>query len=244
MNKLFIFLLFLTINILNALDEIDLNFVNEPQFTNLESDIKKLNTVLSAQKNAHLNIFAGKIIKQNHSDSLLIDTLNKLKCNLAVPVDFTFEKPKLKPKFKILSSNISASNLNIYKTYTIKTDSMKIALIAVYTPDVLVYGKISSNAKFDYDFFKKIRNKANELKKKGVDKIILVSNLSKTIDKKITMNTPIDAVLSFDYKKRDSGWLSKNVKFYSVLSYKRKFGKLKIIYNKGKIKLRWATVKF
>lgn len=244
MNKFFLFILFFTVTILSAFDKIDLNFINEPRLTNLETSIKKLNTVLSAQKNDHINIFTGRIIKQNHSDSLLIDVLNKLKCNLAVPVDFTFDKPKLKPKFKILASNISASNLNIYNTYTIKSDSMKIALIAVYTPDILVYGKLSSNAKFNYGFFKKVRATAIKLKKKGVDKIILISNLSKSIDKEITIDTPIDAVLSFDYKKRKSGWLNKNVKFYSVLSHKRKFGQLKIIYNNGKIKLRWATVKF
>ncbi len=248
MKKIIILLFFvISIKIL-AIDEIDINFFNEPKFdkNNIEETANKINKFILKQKGNNINLFSGKIIKQNHSDSLLIFTLNKLICNIAAPVDFKFSNPKIRPNFKIISLNIKNKRLPIQEQYVIKSDSIKIAIIGVYTPDILVKNGISDDAIFDYNFFKKVKNKVKELRnpKKKIDKIILLSNLSKPIDKKLALFAKPDIVLSFDYKKRSSGYLTKDTKFYSVLSSQGKVGKLKIIYHKGKIKYLWEIIKY
>ena len=248
MKKIILFLLLIiTANIL-AKDVITINFFNEPKIDKNKIDDQTLgvNKFILSKKDNSINIFSGKIIRQNHNDSLLIYTLNKLVCNVATPTDFKFENPKMRPSFKIITLNISNKRLPIQKTYVIKSDSIKIAIIGIYSPDTFIKNRISEDAEFHYDFIKRLKQTEKKLRdpKRKIDKIILLSNFSREIDKSIAQKVPVDIILSFDYKKRSQKWLTKKTMFCSVISSQGKMGKLMLIYNNGKIRYKWEILKF
>ncbi len=250
MKKLLLLSLILIFTLkLFSTDEISLNFFNYPQIntTEIENNVNKINKFILSDKSKHINIFTGRILKQSHNDSLLIYTLNKLVCNLAAPTDYTFENPVIRPDFKLLALNIKNKRLPIRTQYIIKSDSMKIAILSVYTPDIFIKQKLSDNAEFRYDFIKLLKEKVRQLKKpeNRINVVILISNLSKPIDKVISKKIKkIDVILSSDYKKRAFTIFSNKTRFYSVLSNNGKVGKLQIIYHKGKIRYRWQILRY
>ena len=248
MKKYIILVIVLITFKLFSIDKITIDFFNEPKINknNIEETANRINKFILSQKGNRINLFSGNIIRQEHGDSLLIFTLNKMLCNIATPVDFKFSNPKTRPNFKIIALNIKNKWLPIQEEYVIKSDSIKIAIIGVYTPDILIKRGISKDATFDYNFFKKVKSKISELRnpKKKINKIILISNLSKAIDKKLAEYAKPDIILSFDYKKRTSGYLTKYTKFYSVISSKNKMGELTLRYHNGKIKYIWRIKKY
>ena len=248
MKKFFYIIFFLIITNLYSRDVININFFNEVRIdkNKIWEESQRINKFILSQKGMNINIFSGRIIKHPHSDSLLIFALNKMVCTLSTPTDFHFSNPVIRPDFKILAVNIKNKRLPIRKRYIIKNDSLKIAILAVYTPDTFIKNRLSKDAVFDYDFIKRLKEEVNELKqpKYKISKIILLSNLSKPIDKEIAKKVPVDIILSFDYKKRSMKKLTKTTTFYSVLSKNRKVGKLKLIYEKGKIIYDWQILSY
>ncbi len=248
MKKIILFLLLIiTVNIL-AKDVITINFFNELKIdkNKIEAETFKINKFILKQGKNQINLFSGRIIRQNHNDSLLIYTLNKLVCNIASPTDFKFRNPVIRPNFKIISLNVKNRRLPIQDTYIIKSDSMRVAIVGIYSPDTFIKNRLSEDAKFLYDFIKILKKKVNFLKKqkRKVDKIILLSNLSREIDKEIAKKVPVDIILSFDYKKRSAKKLTSKTQFYSVVSSNGKMGKLRLIYHKGKISYSWQILKY
>jgi len=246
MKKLFLFLLIINVYLfIEAKNILDLNFFIEPEIhIDKQNEIKE--SVVKSTRNdsiTYLNIFAGKIFRKTVPDSLLLSFLNEIDCNLASPTDYKFNNGPYLTKFKIISSNIFSDNMNIIENKIIKTDSMRIGIFSIYTPDFMVKNNITSNIDFKYNVFTVTKKQVKYLKDK-TDYLIMLSNLSKYIDKDIVKNLPVDVIISFDYKKMRNEFINNKTKFFSILSKKGKFGRLRIIYEKGKIKSSWKEIKF
>ena len=229
--------------LLPAEDYLDLNFFIEPKF-----EFKYTNFINFLIKNIRndsirqVNIFAGRILEKPQSDSLTVEFLNTIKPSLTSPVDYLFYEKNL--NFKLLISNIESDSIPIIKNEIIRTDSMKVGIFAIYTPDFVVKNNIADHAKFDFDVFDIAKEQAEYLTKK-TDYVIMLSNLSNYIDNDIVQDIPVDVVVSFDYQKKSNELFSNHqTMFYSILTNQGYYGKLRLIYKDGKIREKWQEIEF
>ena len=226
---------------MDSIEIIDLNFFIEPRFE--AAEIESLTTIIenslcdSIKQN---NFFAGRILKNAESDSLVLFALESLPCDFASPTDYFFFDTN--SNVNILASNIFSDSISFLENAIVETDSFKVGIFSLYTPDFVVKNNINPNVFFEFNVFKIAEKQVNILKEK-TDFIILLSNLTKFIDEDIVKNLPIDAVISFDYQsKRDEIFSNKRTHFYSILTKYGKFGKLRLKYEKGKIKKDWEEI--
>ena len=229
---------------LNATDYLDFNFFIEPEFA---GDFDNLNLISEKTKNdsiRQINIFAGKILQKADSDSSVISFLDSVGCDFASPTDFLFYPVREQISFHILSANIECDSVPILKEAIIETDSMKVGIFAVYTPDFAVKNQINPKAKFGYEIFRTVEKECDNLKNK-TNFIIMLSNLGKFIDEDIVKKLTVNAVVSFDYQKKNNGVFSnKRTHYYSIISKRKKFGKLRLKFENGKIRQRWTEINF
>ncbi|MCD4820416.1 MAG: hypothetical protein K8S23_17185 [Candidatus Cloacimonetes bacterium] len=238
-------LFFLFFNILFAIDEIDLNFFTEPHFKIKNIEEIKINIESKTQNDTirHYNFFAGKILEKSASDDEIVEFLNVVDCAYCTPTDYSFDPHYRDLLFKLLASNISGNFRNLISYKVIETDSMKIGIMAIYSPDFAVKNNISDLTEFDLDVFGVTKELSQKLQKK-TNFIILLSNLSKYIDDDLVENLPIDVVISFDYQPKKNEMLSnKRTFWYGIKTFKNKFGKLRLTYQSGKISYKWHKVK-
>ena len=226
-----------------AEDYLDLNFFIEPKFEHKEMNM--VNFLMKNIQNDSIrqeNIFAGKIFAPPQSDSLTVEFLNMIKPDLTSPVDYLFYEKNV--DFKLLISNIESDSIPIIKNAVIKADSFKVGIFSIYTPDFVVKNKIADHTRFDFDVFDIARKQANLLAK-HTDYVIMLSNMSKYIDNDIVKKLPVDAVVSFDYQKKNNELLSNHLTmFYSVLTNQGNYGKLRLTYRNGKIRENWREIEF
>ena len=229
--------------LLPAEDYLDLNFFIEPKF-----EFKYTNFINFLIKNIRndsirqVNIFAGRILEKPQSDSLTVEFLNTIKPSLTSPVDYLFYEKNL--NFKLLISNIESDSIPIIKNEIIRTDSMKVGIFAIYTPDFVVKNNIADHAKFDFDVFDIAKEQAEYLTKK-TDYVIMLSNLSNYIDNDIVQDIPVDVVVSFDYQKKSNELFSNLLTmFYSILTNQGYYGKLRLVYMNGRIRESWKEIEF
>lgn len=226
-----------------AEDYLDLNFFIEPKFEHIEMNM--VNFLVKNIQNDSIrqeNIFAGKILAPPQSDSLTVYFLNKVQPFSVSPVDYLFFEKNV--GFKLLISNIESDSIPIIKNMVIETDSFKVGIFSIYTPDFVVKNKIADHAIFDFNVFDIASQQANLLAK-HTDYVIMLSNLSKYIDSDIIKKLPVDAVISFDYQKKNNGLLSNHLTmFYSVLTNQGNYGKLRLTYRNGKIRESWREIEF
>ncbi len=229
---------------LHSIEYLDLNFFIEPKFD--DSNLDKEKFILENTFNdsiIQINIFAGKILKNAESDSSVIAFLDSINCQYACPTDYLFYEGSNTLNFKIISSNIKKDTIPIIENIILQTDSISIGIFSIYTPDFTVKNEINPNAEFDCDVFKIAKEQAKYLTKK-TDLVIMMSNVTKYIDEDIVKKLPVDVVVSFDYQKKKNGLLSNNkTDYYSILSNRGKFGKLRLKYENGKITREWIEKK-
>jgi len=226
---------------MDSIEIIDLNFFIEPRFE--AAEIESLTTIIenslcdSIKQN---NFFAGRILKNAESDSLVLFALESLPCDFVCPTDYFFYNTN--SNVSLLASNIFSDSISILENAIIEADSFKVGIFSLYSPDFTVKNEINPKVEFEFDVFEVAEKQVNILKEK-TDFIILLSNLTKFIDEDIVKNLPIDAVISFDYQsKRDEIFSNKRTHFYSILTKYGKFGKLRLKYEKGKIKKEWEEI--
>lgn len=243
MKRIFVLLILLLLSSLCAEDYLDINFFIEPKF---EHD--KLNMVNFLTKNIRndsirqVNAFAGRILSEPQSDSLTVLFINSLKPEIISPVDFLFSHTNL--DCELLISNIVSDSIPIIKNKIIKSDSFKVGLFSIYTPDFTVKNNIANHAKLNTEIFKIAKEQAKYLSSE-TDYVIMLSNVSKYIDNDIVKELSIDAVVSFDYQKKRNELLSnRSTYFYSILTNNGAYGKLRLRYKNGEILENWTTVKF
>ncbi len=226
-----------------AEDYLDLNFFIEPKFEHIE--INMVNFLLKNIQNDSIrqeNIFAGRMLALPQSDSLTVAFLNMMKPNLVSPVDYLFYEKNI--DFKLLISNIESDSIPIIKNTVIETDSFKVGIFSIYTPDFVVKNRIADHTRFDFDVFDVASQEANLLAK-HTDYVIMLSNMSKYIDNDIVKELPVDVVVSFDYQKKSNELLSNHLTmFYSILTNQGNYGKLRLTYRNGKIRERWQEIEF
>ncbi|MCD4795687.1 MAG: hypothetical protein K8R49_00750 [Candidatus Cloacimonetes bacterium] len=226
-----------------AEDYLDMNFFIEPKY-----NFDKTNLINFHVKNIRndsirqVNIFAGRILEKPRSDSMTVSFLNAIQPHLSSPVDYLYYEKDV--EFKLLISNIESDSIPIIKNEIIKTDSMKIGIFSIYTPDFVVKNNIAAHSEFDFNVFEIAKEQAEYLAKR-TDYVIMLSSLSKYIDNDVVKNIPVDAVISFDYQKKTNSVLSNHLtKFYSILTNQGRYGKLRLIYKNGKIKKKWQEIEF
>ena len=241
-NNVILFSLFILLN-LNALDIVNLNFFIEPEY-NLENQLKIASQVFASTYQDSIdfyNFFCGKILRTQHSDETLVNFLNAIDCDYAVPIDYQFSPADESHHFSIISSHIATSNPNIIPYEIIETDSMKIGIIAIYSPDTFVSRDLHDEAIYEYNFLEKMKAISNHLEEE-CDYIVLLSNFSKNIDTDLVNGLAIDSIISFDYQSKKNERYGKP-KWFSSKANKGLLGTLTLSYSQGKINSNWKATK-
>ncbi|MFO7896710.1 MAG: hypothetical protein R6U84_07245 [Candidatus Cloacimonadales bacterium] len=238
MKKNLIVLLLLVSWQLVAADYIDINLFVDPKF-----ELEELNLVNFQLKNLANNdsitqktFLSGEIFRQPLSDSLFIASLNRLNPDFVLPTDFTFSGKD--QEFNILATNLKSDSLEIITNTIIRSDSISVGIFSVYSPDFAVKNKLA--AELDFATFHLIEQYSAALAEE-VDLVILLSGLGKYIDRQAVKDLPIDFVLSFDYMKKKPELMNSKTNFYSLISSEGSFGKLRLIYENGKISHQWLN---
>jgi len=244
LKKIILFILIVLIfSSLTAEDYIDINFFIEPRFEH--DQINMVNFLVKNIRNdsiRQVNVFAGRLLAEPQSDSLIVEFINTLEPEIISPVDYYFYVKELKSD--LLISNIESDSIPIIKNKIIKCDSFKVGVFTIYTPDFMVKNNIADHAKMNTDIFK-IATQQTEYLANKTDYVIMLSNVSKYIDNNIIKNLTVDAVVSFDYQKKKNVLLSnRSTNFYSILTKNGKYGKLRLEYHNGKIQDKWEEVEF
>lgn len=226
-----------------AEDYLDINFFMEPRFEH--DQINMVNFLVKNIRNdsiRQVNAFAGRLLAEPQSDSLTAMFINMLEPEIISPVDYLFFDKSI--NFNLLISNIESDSIPIIKNKIIECDSFKVGVFAIYTPDFTVKNDIAAHAKLDTDIFRIAGEQAKFLAKK-TDYVIMLSNVTKYIDNDIVEKLDVDATVSFDYQKRRNELLSNmTTNFYSILTKKGKYGKLRLEYHNGKVRGKWKEVEF
>lgn len=238
LKNIFIIIIIVVFNFVLNAEILDLNFFTEPHFGNInKTDFIKNNTVNDSIK--QINIFGGKILKNVSRDSIIIAFLDSVNCDYTSPTDYMFSALDYKINFEILASNIVCDSIPIITEAIIETDSIKIGIFSLYTPDFVVKKSINPNAELSMKVFD-IAKELTETLADKTDFVIMMSSLSKYIDNEITKDLPIDAVVSFDYqKKRNEVLDNKRTNYFGILSHKGIFGKLRFEYENGELTSKW-----
>ena len=239
---LFVFIL-LMLGSLFAEDYLDINFFIEPRFDH--DQINMVNFLVKNIKNdsiRQVNAFAGRILAEPQSDRLTAMFINALEPEIISPVDYFFYDKSI--DHDLLISNIESDSISIIKNIIIKCDSFKVGIFSIYTPDFTVKNTIAGHAKLDTKVFEIAKEQAKFLSKK-TDYVIMLSNLAKYIDNDIVKDLEVDAVVSFDYQKKRNELLSnQTTNFYSILTNKGNYGKLRLKYHNGKVQGKWKEIEF
>lgn len=228
---------------ITAEEYLELNFFIEPNFDPVDANM--VNFLLRNVKNDTIdqfNIFAGRTLEKAVPDSVTLDFLNFIKPDLVSPVDFHFHRFNV--DFNLLMSNVKCDSVPILDKYIIETDSMKIGVFSIYTPDWTVYNDLPEYVDLDFNFFDLTKQISKELAPE-TDFIIMLSNLSKFVDKDLINTLPIDVIVSFDYKKTNNVKLNRGKSnYYSILTKNGNFGKMRLKFNENRVTHNWREVDF
>lgn len=251
MKKKLLIIICFVISILFA-DEIRLNFffdvkVDSAYTTSPDSLLFLQNQIveLTADSTADIskNIFMGDVLAAKTSDSLLVSSLEKLLCDVAIPTDFRFEYLPANLSYTFLGSNLKRNPKSpaLINSMQLNTDSLSVALLAVYTPDWMVKNRINS-VHYDYEFKKNITTLTDSLGKEN-DVVVLFSNFSKFVNERLSADWNIDYIISFDYAKSSPTKFG-DIHFYNIKYKSRWMSSLKLIYENGKITHKWIPQKY
>ncbi|HPR18459.1 MAG TPA: hypothetical protein PLD62_09465 [Candidatus Cloacimonadota bacterium] len=226
-----------------AEDYLDLNFFIEPKFEPI--DLNMVNFLIKNIESDSIrqcHVFAGDILAGSQPDSLILYFLNTLQPDIAAPIDYLFANKDV--HCNLLMSNVLCDSVPILDRFIVKTDSIKVGIISAYNPDWAVKNDLPEEVKLDFKVFDRTRQLARELAP-DTDFIVLLSNMTKTIDADLIDTLPIDVVVSFDYQKKDNGRMNRGKSsFYSILTNKGKYGKLHLKMHKHRLSYEWREVDF
>ncbi|MDD3052420.1 MAG: hypothetical protein PHR06_14935, partial [Candidatus Cloacimonetes bacterium] len=175
----------------------------------------------------------------SRNDSIVVSIIERVKPDYLIPTDYSFAA--FNPNTKILVSNITneAEGQLIHKTI-IKTDSIKIGVFTMFTPDFPIKNRLSPDAKFKYKTRQMISKISQELAEES-DFVILISSLAKSLDRDIISGLPINAVISIDYSKtRDSRINQDKTLHYSLAGDKPVMGILEFTGRSDSLKVDWT----
>ena len=244
MKKIIFGILFIVFFVLHSVEIFDLNFFNEPRFDFYDfMELRRFQEESLNDTINEVNFFTGRILKEAESDIFVLAFLNYVMCDYASPVDYLFYEKSFGLNFQIIASNIKCDILSIQENTVIETDSMKIGIFSIYTPDFVVKNTINPDVEFEFNIFEIARQQA-EILSKSTDLVIMLSNVTRDIDSDIVKDLPVDIVISFDYQKKTNGFLSNRItRFYSILTNNGSYGKLRVKYANGKITYNWMEKK-
>lgn len=239
---LLVFILFMFCSIF-AEDYVDINFFIEPRFEH--DQINMVNFLVKNIRNdsiRQVNAFAGRILAEPQSDSLITVFISALEPEIISPLDYFFFDKSF--NHDLLISNIESDSIPIIKNKIIMCDSFKVGIFAIYSPDFTVKNNIADHAKLDTDVFKIAKGQANLLAKQ-TDYVIMLSNVTKYIDNDIVKIIEVDAVVSFDYQKKKNELLTnRKTNYYSIITKNGNYGKLRLKYHNGNVKGQWEEIEF
>ncbi len=223
-------------------DELCLNFFINPQFK--VGDIDNLTAQLEKVTNdscLSINIYAGEIFLPVLSDSLIMNYLEELPGLLFSPNDYLHFYKKLYPNFGLLATNIESDSVMTLKKFVLSNDSLKVGIFTIYTPDLAVKHQFAEGVEFKADVIDLARQQAELLRKTGCDHIIMLTSLSRSVVSYLVDEIDVDSIVSFDYKKTESSQMGRGNKteYYSLQSQGGSFGRLRIKFDKTKIKTEW-----
>ncbi|MCF7794612.1 MAG: hypothetical protein K9N09_11715 [Candidatus Cloacimonetes bacterium] len=238
-----ILILLIIVISLASKEYLDLNFFIEPNFDPIDANM--VNFLIKNIENDSIiqfNVFAGRTLEKAVPDSVTLDFLNFIKPDLVSPTDFHFHK--FNADFNLLMSNVLCDSVPILDRYIIETDSMKIGIFSIYTPDWTVVNDLPEYVELDFNFFDLTKQIAKDLAPQ-TDFIILLSNLTKYVDKDLINTLPIDVVVSFDYKKTNNEKINRGKSFYySILTKNGKYGKMRLTFSDNRVNHNWQEVDF
>ncbi len=223
-------------------DEMSLNFFINPQFKcegidDLAAQLEKVtnDSCLS------INIFAGEIFLLALSDSLIMNYLEKLPGLLFSPNDYLHSYKKMYPNFGLLATNIESDSVMTLKKFILSSDSLKVGIFTIYTPDLAVKHQFAEGVEFRADVLDLAGEQAELLRQSGCDHIIMLTSLSRPVVSYLVKEIDVDSIVSFDYKKTESSQMGNGNKtgYYSLQSQGGSFGRLRIKSEKNEIKTEW-----
>ncbi|RLC48792.1 MAG: hypothetical protein DRI23_10120 [Candidatus Cloacimonadota bacterium] len=244
MNKFIVTtILIMIFGIIAAEDYIDLNFFVEPRYEYENKNmINFLIKNIQADSIRQVNVFGGRILEDAASDSMIVDFLNTVEPDLVSPTDYLFSNQII--DFNLLASNIKSDSIPTIENQIFFSDSIKVGLFALYTPDFTVKNDLPEHVHFDFEIPEVIESQIKRLAK-HTDVIVMFSNLSKFIDADLMKKYEIDAIVSFDYQKKRNELLANHKTMrYSVLTNQGKYGKLRIKYSNGEFSTSWQEIEF
>lgn len=258
-KALFLFSFFILISLASVSYSLSFCFFIEPRFSiskvNPDSSYIYIQDELISRHTRSgddsFNIFAGRLTTLNpgtYSDSLIVNFLNHINCDFAAPTDYLFHFPELVDNFTLLASNLSldiesSPSDNFLNYVFFNFGDKKIALFAVYTPDLSVKFDYSNKVSFEFEVFRSTVRLIERLSSEA-DFVIMLSSLSRFLDDQITRENPVDVVVSFDYQRAPSRKLSNGITdFYSILSSQNEVGYLDFFIesDSNKLSYTWKT---
>ena len=245
MNLTVILGLVLFVNQLFSEDTLIINLINEPKFDFFEfNDFNERYVETDRDSITSIDILSGQILDEKKSDIYLLAFLNSISCDYACPTDYQFSRKNYGMQFKILASNIDCDTLEIIDNAIVESDSIKVGIFALYTPDFAVKNDLPEGIDFNPDVFRTAYRQAKVLAI-SCDYVLMLSNLGKFIDHDIVNNIPVDVVVSFDYQKKENGYLAnKRTRFYSIVSGNKKFGRLEFRLRNGRSDFVWQEINY
>ena len=170
---------------------------------------------VKSEKNSQ-SFLLGKILEEKN-DSLTIETLTYMMPDYVSPTHFDFELKNIK-KINILSSNINSNRYPTHENVVIKNDSLMVGVFALYSPDYFVKNDVNPEFGLSPKYLNSFKKHVKKIKKNYPDIIIIVlSNLSKAVDRYFYNNIPVEAIVSFDYKNYSNTEFGEK-QFYSLKS--------------------------
>jgi hypothetical protein len=231
MRKISVLLFLICLTYIQADNEISINFFIHPQFSVQAISETSIQIQESAGDSClSVNVFAGDIFYEAVTDSLFLEYLGKMPGLLYSPDDFLHNHGKKYPSFGMLASNISSDSVTTVKKFKLSSDSLKVGIFSIYTPDLAVKKNFAEGVVLHTDVFAIAREQVDKLKESGCDHIIMLTSLSRFVVNSLVKVVPVNTVVSFDYQREKDGKIRGAIEteYYYVNSSEREYGRLKV----------------
>ncbi len=193
--------------------------------------------------NNNYNFLLGQIMEEDTSDSLKIKILELLPFDYLFPTDYTFNFIPDESDFIIPAINLTTSNNIISKVISIKSDSISIILLGLFSPDLFVKKQFSTALNFFYNFYDEVIEYSKFYAKKN-DFIVVVSNLSQYVNSQLSKEATIDLIISFDYIKNRNEKFENGTQFYNIRNRHLWMSKIRFSKKNGKKNHSWTPFPF
>lgn len=194
---------------LNAFGEsLELRFVIHPRLDPVQVATDSMQTPAENDSIRVVRIYGGKICKGKVSSKVVLETLQRVHPDCAMPTDYFFDSAAGTPR--IIASNIKPpDSLAFVKPWHIvAVDSLRVGIFSLYTPDYGVKRDLGKGIRFDYDVRQAARKVITELENR-CDVLILLTDIPKYAAEGLALELKdrIDWIVSTDYQStQDTSW--------------------------------------